>query len=131
MNVFVYGSLLSGLGNHSLLVGRSHFVAKARTIDRYRMVSFHHFPALIESGDDVLILGEVYELRDWSALERLDQLEGVPHFYYRRPILVADKHGDRYECFCYFLNPHDERPSELPVVTSGNWLQYLIERRTG
>ena len=60
--VFVYGTLLSGFGNHArLLAGRSKMIGEAQTYAEYTMVSLGGFPGVIEGGD-TSIQGEVYEV---------------------------------------------------------------------
>jgi gamma-glutamylcyclotransferase (GGCT)/AIG2-like uncharacterized protein YtfP len=73
--VFVYGSLLSGLGNHGLLTD-STFIGKTLSPPEFAMLDLGSFPGvihLIEGGKSVI--GEVYEVDDVTFL-RLDRLEG-------------------------------------------------------
>lgn len=75
--VFVYGSLLSGFGNHRRLeAGKAELIATARTTERFVMHDMSAFPACVpDDANGVQILGEVY-LVDDATLRSLDQLEG-------------------------------------------------------
>ncbi len=88
MNVFVYGTLKAGHGNHRLLE-TSKFLGEATTLPRYRLYDCGHFPCLVDAGTDgCAIQGEVYEV-DYEVLTDLDRLEGVPRHYQRKEIKLA------------------------------------------
>ena len=73
--VFVYGSLLSGMGNHDILAN-SKLLGATNSPRRFLMVDLGYFPGVIEDdfmGDSVI--GEVYEVDD-VTLNRLNRLEG-------------------------------------------------------
>lgn len=79
MLVFVYGSLKRGEFNHKVL-GESKFIGKTKV--RGRIYDLGHYPGakLSEDGE---IHGEVFDV-DNETLNRLDRLEGHPHFYERK-----------------------------------------------
>jgi gamma-glutamylaminecyclotransferase len=83
VNVFVYGTLLSGEPNHARLRG-ARLVAATRTEPRYTLVSLGPYPALIEGGT-TSVTGEVYDV-DVELLSALDRFEGVPGLYRRTAI---------------------------------------------
>lgn len=72
--VFVYGSLLSGMGNHGLLKD-AVFVGKTTSPPEFLMIDIGYFPGVIEHDKGMPIVGEVYEVTD-EQLNRLDILEG-------------------------------------------------------
>jgi gamma-glutamylcyclotransferase (GGCT)/AIG2-like uncharacterized protein YtfP len=80
VNVFVYGTLLSGEPNHAQLRG-ARLVGATRTEPRYTLVSLGPYPALIEGGT-TSVTGEVYAVDD-GLLSALDRFEGVPTLYRR------------------------------------------------
>jgi gamma-glutamylaminecyclotransferase len=85
--VFVYGTLLPGEANHSLLA-RSRSLGPARTLPAYELYDLGGYPGLVPGGVTV-VLGELYEV-DAATLSRLDELEEHPRFYRRTPIVLAD-----------------------------------------
>lgn len=88
--IFVYGTLMRGMGNHHLMEG-SRFLSIARTKDRFAM-----FAAGVPfvNPDEALstIFGELFEVPTVEILDKLDRLEGHPDWYIRTPctIEVAD-----------------------------------------
>ena len=114
--VFVYGSLMRGLGNHRVLSenGHARFVRRARTAALYSMIDLGSFPAVIEAGE-TSVVGEIWEIDD-RCLRALDRLEGNPGFYYRDEILLED--GEE-TVEAYFL-PERANMSHRPVE-SGDW----------
>lgn len=113
--VFVYGSLLSGQGNHGLLAA-SEFVGPARTPPCYSLHDLGSFPGLVAEGEQA-VEGEVYNVGP-DTLARLDRLEGHPRFYRREQIVVDD--GSAAETY---LLPR-ERVAGRPVIASGSWRKH-------
>jgi gamma-glutamylaminecyclotransferase len=98
--LFVYGTLKSGQGNNHLLAGQE-FVRAAETVPIYRLVGLGWHPGLVvdrESG--LAVKGELWSV-DEHALARLDEYEGVPHWFRRDFIAIADLAGDVQ---AYFFN---------------------------
>ncbi|MCX7701543.1 MAG: gamma-glutamylcyclotransferase [Gemmataceae bacterium] len=88
--LFVYGTLKSGMSNHFRLQGQP-FIRQARTLPRYRLLRIRWYPGLIdcpESGRS--IEGEIYAV-DEATLRQLDEFEGVPVLFERRPVLLEDE----------------------------------------
>ena len=96
--VFVYGTLKQGMGNHRNYLGENssgevEYVGEAVTLSKYEMGGFGlGFPSVYE--DTCLvdhqghIVGELY-LVDDAVMEDLDYLEGVAGgLYYRKEIIV-------------------------------------------
>lgn len=82
---FVYGTLMSGYGNHRLLQD-STFYAPGITVDQYNFFTLGPFPAVQKSetaDDQHRVEGELYQIND-RTLARLDQLESNGSLYLRR-----------------------------------------------
>ena len=86
VNVFVYGSLLSGFGNHAAYL-RGFSFRPAKLVADLRMVSLGAFPGLVDAPgyDGPAVVGEVYEV-DRGALSALDGLEGTASGLYDRVV---------------------------------------------
>lgn len=119
IHVFVYGSLKKGKGNHSVL-GNSVFIRDGK-IKGGTMVSMGSFPGLLEGDGE--IHGEIYEVTT-PIMDRLDRLEGHPHFYARRKCDV----GDGHQAWVYFLSEttqaqvkNSQENGHYPVVENGIW----------
>jgi gamma-glutamylaminecyclotransferase len=121
--LFVYGTLRRGEENHHLL--DAHVLLRtSRTEARFTLVSLGDFPAMIDGGETAVV-GEVYEV-DAITLAALDELEGHPDYYQRRPIRMDD--GE--EVLAYLLLPSLLRGQ--PPIPSGDWLDAsLIALRGG
>lgn len=94
--VFVYGSLKKGFHNHKVLKD-STFIGIGTTKEKYDMISYNSFPAVISNGE-YHIKGEIYYVDD-ETLKDLDRLEGNGTFY-KRKIIDTEKLRD---VWCYFL----------------------------
>lgn len=126
--VFVYGTLLSGMGNHRLLSGAT-FLGKAKTPPKFMMIDVGYFPGVIEYDEGVPIVGEVYEVTD-EQLRRLDMLEG-----YRS----NDPTGGLYDrkeidtefgkAIIYIYNNHYTRNSKY-FVLEGDWKSYIAKGKS-
>jgi gamma-glutamylcyclotransferase (GGCT)/AIG2-like uncharacterized protein YtfP len=136
--VLVYGSLLSGLGNHPRLSQRGGLAAslagRATTyVGEYRLLDLGYFPGMIpdEDGNRVAVTGEVYWLDD-RALRACDRLEGTPTFYRRTVTSVrldaglAKPRPATVETYVY-QGGHRGRLSHTPVP-SGCWRTHLRGR---
>jgi gamma-glutamylaminecyclotransferase len=123
--VFVYGSLMSGYGNHARFLagkpGVQRIGPEAETTFPFRMVSLGGFPGCLEDdgrGGATRVKGEVYEV-DNATLRDLDRLEGHPHFYRRREVSLVG----RPPAWMYVLA--DGRGCERnPPVPDGDWRAY-------
>ena len=116
-NVFVYGTLMHGHGNHRLLE-HSRFVGKAVSEPVFTMLHMGGCPGIIRSGKTA-IHGEVYEVNE-ATLRRLDQLEGHPSFYERQPLSVTTEDGQILTVMGYVL-PDGWLGRASNVVESGMW----------
>ena len=112
VKIFVYGSLMQGFYNHSILYG-AQFIKNGITKRDYILYDLGGFPGMIKDGNNS-ILGEIYEV-DPATLIMLDGLESHPDFYKRTPIEL----GDGTKVQAYILNESYLR--NYPVIKSGDW----------
>ena len=120
--VFVYGTLRQGHSNNNLLRNEVFF-AEAKKVERYTMVdaACRAFPAGVMEPPTCTIHGDLYAVTD-ETLARLDRLEGTPHHYQRRRVLVET---DEETVFAWIYIQLDVR--DRPIVESGDWSRYLID----
>jgi gamma-glutamylcyclotransferase (GGCT)/AIG2-like uncharacterized protein YtfP len=114
--VFVYGTLLKGERNHSLLFG-SRFISTGHTTREYELVDLGDFPAMIPAEEGSVgcsIFGEIYAV-DHAILELLDEIEDHPRFYRRTPVELLD--GSLVDI--YLLSAH--QAAFYPRITTGDW----------
>jgi gamma-glutamylaminecyclotransferase len=98
--LFVYGTLKTGQQSNHLLAGQE-LVGPARTLPLYRLHGVGWHPALVlDHSAGVAVHGELWAVDD-AALTRLDEYEGVPDYFRREPVAVADYFG---EVQAYFFN---------------------------
>ena len=125
--VFVYGTLLRGMGNHRRLTGAA-FLGEFETVERYHMSSprVGGFPKVDPRRLTHVIKGELY-LVDGPIRDRLDRLEGHPDFFTRGRVDVVDASGKRVEAEMYFYD-RDQFPGDV-VVPGGDWRAFIIDQR--
>jgi len=86
--ITVYGSLLEGLGNHSIISDEREVTKLGEHVleGKFKMISLGGFPGLIndESVNNKIFV-ETYEVSD-SVFARVERLEGYPGFYDRTPV---------------------------------------------
>ena len=121
--VFVYGSLLSGMGNHRLLEN-SKKLGVTRSPKGFKMVDLGPFPGVVQSEDESKsVYGEVYEVND-ETFQRLDRLEGYNRFSPKSGLYdrmeIETKFGRAY---IYIYNGHSAR-----VVENGDWRAYHTKK---
>lgn len=114
INVYVYGSLRAGMGNHRLL--REAEFVREHVIYGYTMISFGAFPALVPTGKSHAVV-EQYRVNE-EEFQRLDMLEGYPHFYDR--CLLDTPDGE--VAWVYFID--DQELLNRGVVEHGDWVRY-------
>lgn len=87
LDLFVYGTLMKGEHHHGELAS-AEFLGAAETEAAFELLLIDYYPALVRGGSSKVI-GELYRV-DAATLKRLDELEEVPHYYVREPVLLAD-----------------------------------------
>ncbi len=118
--VFVYGSLLSGLGNHGLL-SSSKMLGKTKSPANFQMVDIGWFPGVIKAENGIAITGEVYEVDD-ITLARLNRLEGYNSTDPDSGLYNRDEIDTEFgKAFIYIYNDHYGHGH---LVESGDWKTY-------
>ena len=85
MKVFVYGTLMSGDYNHSVIsAGNCKLLREAVTKREFTLYDLGGFPGMVKGGNNSIV-GELYEVCS-ATLRRMDILEGHPQFYRRNII---------------------------------------------
>ena len=114
MKVFVYGTLMSGDYNHSLMKEDSCvFLKEAITKREFILYDLGGFPGMVKGGNDSII-GELYEACS-ATIRRMDILEGHPQFYRRSTIELQC--GEKAQT--YILDKGYIRG--CPIIKSGSW----------
>lgn len=100
MKVFVYGTLMRGQWNHSLL--RQACFAGWAVLEDYALYRVASFPGIAPSGG-CRVRGEVYEINS-RMLRALDNLECEGSMYVRREVLVWMDDGSAEMAYTYEWN---------------------------
>ena len=119
--VFVYGTLLRGLSNHTILA-QARFLGAARTKEAYALY-MDAYPKVIRDETVSSIGGELY-LVDSLTLARLDDLEDHPFEYRREQISVIMDDGEETLTWIYF---HPQPGGYL--LAGGDLLDWLREQQ--
>lgn len=114
--VGVYGTLRTGGGNHRLLEA-SNALEQVR-IPMGMMVSLGGFPALKAIDGEHMTTLELYEV-DEKTLERLDALEGHPHWYHREQRRI-----EHHDVWVYVMPE-----AEGAHVETGDWISWRQKQR--
>ena len=111
MKYFVYGTLMSGEPNNSVL-GDAKLVERVDTV-KGKLYDVHGAYPAFKQGEG-RVQGEVWETTDLHTQVNLDALEGVPTLYDKKVIRTDKGH----ECIIYVYQ-HDV--SYLPRILTGSW----------
>lgn len=105
-NVFVYGTLKDGRGNHGLLTSPTTIKLGEATVKNLNLFYSHGtsgFPVShVDEGST--ITGEVYSVDDDTKLN-LDYLESIPHMYTREETTATMIDGTVVETEFYLGTP--------------------------
>ena len=126
--VFVYGSLMRGMHNHSLL-RTARFVRTARTLPLFVMYDRGGFPAVCHAPSDppaAAVHGEVYAI-DGPTLAALDRLEGHPWNYERQSVTLDDGRA----AWMYVFVREDAIRDDARPVPDCNWRRYVNRTMPG
>ena len=122
--LFVYGTLMRGLGLHGTLEGAT-FLGEARTAPTYRVYSIDdRHPGLFEVGaGGVSVKGELYLVDDtlWARIEA----DEPPHLY-REEMTLSD--GRRVQAVLYPRELAEDGHRDISEY--GGWRAY-VEQRSG
>lgn len=122
--VFVYGTLMSGLPNHRLLVDQKFI--KEDYLAGFDMYSMGGFPGIVKNdcGYTSLIKGEVWEVDD-KALSQLDMLEGFrglsyAYNFYDRVKVHTEGERDAL-VYVQATKPNND------LIEGGDWKEFIME----
>ena len=129
VNLFTYGTLMSGRGNNILLKGQE-LIGKGilRGYECYALP--YGFPAITEGNGEVV--GEVWRI-DKSLLPKVDMLESykendIANSMYIRNVEVVDMDTDDVACYVYVWNwalpPDAEQVKSGTVWTNHSTLRF-------
>ena len=127
--VFVYGSLLSGLYNNTLLESSKLVYKSATTVDKVLLMGPNStaFPYLVyflseyssdEENSSLLghVEGEVYEVDD-TVLATLDMVEGHPNHYVRIARHIKTPDNQIVKAYVYVILQPDIDPIDFIART--------------
>lgn len=112
--LFVYGTLKRGQRNHGLM-RETRFLSEAVTEPRYTLLDLGSFPGMFPGGSTA-VHGELYEVGP-ELLARLDRHEGVPRFYIRTTVHMAER-----TCVQSYLLVDPDRIRDGLPVCDGTWI---------
>ncbi len=126
-SVFVYGTLMSGMRNHSRLkdAGAKLLDSDSRLAGDFKMAShmtYNGIAPIVTTDNDYgrciirsgIIRGELYEV-DSATLSLLDQYEGHPEVYERQRLTI-DYNGKATKVWVYIFIDTDSQFSYHPTM---------------
>lgn len=119
--LFVYGLLLRGEREHSLLEG-APLLGEARTIPEHTLVDLDVYPVLLVGGQ-VAVLGEVYDVSPHLRF-KLDVHHQCPALFRRVTIQLAD--GSSAETYVM----DDDKVRGKRRIRGGSWRGRFEVRRS-
>jgi len=126
--LFVYGTLMSGCGNNRLLSG-ARLVQSAQVIGPWMMRDLGGIPAVTPSGRVGIIRGELWDNVSPAMLRMIDGLEGHPHWYERKPVVVFANDGAVLETDVWmYVMPRDQVRG--PLIPGGDWRRHRLDLTT-
>lgn len=137
--VFVYGSLMSGLHN-STLIGRTRTNTEGKVNGVALFANNHHYPYAVQVDDlenELSARGELIEVDDDRfpvTLFKLDRLEGYDgpeedNHYNRVLTTVTTEDGQKVEAWMYVADTEIAAGvvRRLPHIKSGSWRDHLAQ----
>lgn len=125
--VFVYGTLMAADDRGGILRDRAVFVGEASIPGDLYDVGY--FPALVPTDSDRRVVGEVWEIPDWSesaTIALLDRIEGYREgsprsMYVRERVEAILADGERVEVETYRWNGST---AQMARIVGGCWRSY-------
>ena len=117
--IFVYGTLQSNCGNNRLLTD-STLLGSAETVEEYHMSVSGSIPFVNKNIHTTKIKGEVWEVKDIDAFQRIDSLESHPEWY-RREVINVKLNGKIIKAWIYF---NDETTHKY-CIPDGDYKKYM------
>lgn len=127
--VAVYGSLLTGLGNHRVMTrAEGELLGEDTTYPDYTMVSLGGFPGLFKEpqGEGTKIKIEVYKVPESGLLGPLDSLEGYSPDYPQNSMYIRELINTTFgKAWIYIYNARSGKDGfKNRIVESGDWREY-------
>lgn len=140
MFLFTYGSLMTGMKNHSK-ISHLRFIENGITQNKFYMASLtcSSYPIISEEKINFQqqlsqIKGEIYEI-DERTLESLDDFEGHPDYYTRKLITVVIESNEEFEltvdAYCYIISNHKSLDDIkkffkyiCDIINDGDWKSF-------
>lgn len=127
--VAVYGTLLNGLQNHSvlsqyLITGEAKLLGEDNTKELFYMYNFGYFPGIKSNGKHSIHV-EVYSL-GYEALTSIRYLEGYDGT--NNSLFIEKKINTKYgTALIYVYNSHNNRPTPLEPDSNNivNYKNYI------
>ena len=122
--VFVYGTLKTGMRNHSVMKRiKGEFQFPAETVRLYPMFDLGNgFPYLQDTKHTGhIIQGEVFKVPG-KSMKELDYFEGVPDLY-KKGMIEVEFEGNVIEANCYFITDELDRGELEQVKFFSEWLE--------
>lgn len=118
MNLFVYGTLMSGLNNCHFL-SNSKMIGTGDTEELYSLHVSGSIPFLHDDEKLYKVKGEVYIVQN-DTLKDIDLIESNGSWYNRKKIIV-NVDNVQYECQTYFNN------EKAVKLNHGDFREYIDE----
>ena len=124
--VAVYGSLRSGMENHSININAgAKSLGNGFTDENYRLSRYGkaYFPVVSLKKEDSVspIRVEVFETDEAGLTGPYDRLEGYPSFYNRTEVPITLDSGDKVTAWIYHI---DDIRCHGDNVEDGDWVQF-------
>ena len=125
--IFVYGSLLSGMGNH-VIIEKAKKLGTCKSPIGFEMIDLGYFPGALHTGNlNSSLIGEVYEVDDYT-FSRVNMLEGYnpmnPELGLYNRTLIATDFGPAH-IYTYNRSSADYHSR---LVANGDWRTYLSNK---
>ena len=134
-NLFVYGSLRKGFRSPAYEYISGYFMLAGEGKIRGKLFDMGSYPAGIPTNENTFITGELYSAKSENefswAIGQLDDYEGVnvepdEVQLYRRELTEVNVNNKITHAWVYWYNGD---VSGRPLITSGDLLQYLQEKK--
>jgi len=133
IKVFVYGTLLSGFGNHDhYLKDKAKLISQDVMVEKFRMFNLGYFPTCVftDNSEDI-VHGEVYSVHK-ETLRDLDYLESYPRWYDRMNInhlVMMEYPIIMREPIWIYTQKIEQLREDAEHIPSGSWREFCEERR--
>jgi len=128
--VFVYGTLMSGYGNHKYFLSDADVWGEAVTVEpKYDLVCLGGFPGVLPGGE-CAIDGELYTVDDFT-MKRLDRLESNGEMYQREIVPVMTQNGGIVNAWMYIFLGEPWRQSRDTVENYQTEAGFFVQKWLG